>query len=72
MDGVLALADGEIDSLSFGNLSVGEILAILLITSFPCGKCLNWIVLRTLICTGESSSLREIVTHVFACMGVFC
>jgi len=71
MDGVLALADGEIDSLSFGNLSVKRDFGYSPDYVVPMWKMLQLDSPEDfLICTGESSSLHEIVLHVFACMGV--
>lgn len=71
MDGVLALADGEIDSLSFGDLSVRRDFGY-----SPDYVIAMWKMLQQdspedfLICTGESCLLSEIVLHVFGCLGV--
>ena len=71
MDGVLGLAAGEIDSLSFGNLDVRrdfgyapdyvQAMRLMLQQEEPGDH---------LICTGRSVSLREIVQCVFRCMNV--
>lgn len=71
MDGVLALAAGETDSLSFGNLDVRRdfgyapdyVQAMRLMLQQPTPE-------DHLICTGRSVSLREIVQYVFHCMNV--
>ena len=71
MDGVLALADGTIETLSFGNLEVRR----------DFGYSPDYVIAMRamlqqdapedhLICTGESVPLREIVMHVFGCMNV--
>ena len=71
MDGVLGLAAGEINSLSFGNLDVRrdfgyapdyvQAMRLMLQQEEPGDH---------LICTGRSVSLREIVQCVFRCMNV--
>ena len=70
MDGVLSLADGEIDSLPLVILMSGVTSVFHLIRLSLCGKCYSRIALDFLICSGESFSLRELVLHVFGCMGV--
>jgi GDPmannose 4,6-dehydratase len=71
MDGVLALADGSIQSLSFGNLDVRRDFGYSPDYVIPMWKMLQQDIPEDhLICTGESVLLSDIVKHVFNCMNV--
>lgn len=71
MDGVLRLANGELTSLSFGNLDVRRDFGYA-----PDYVEAMWLMLQQespedhLICTGSSVALRAIVDHVFRCMNL--
>lgn len=71
MDGVLALADGSIKSISFGNLDVSRDFGYSPDYVIPMWKMLQQDQPEDhLICTGESILLSDIVQHVFKCMSV--